>query len=62
MRKNLAFDNIEVEKRKCHYSKHPIDRSNINFNKIMISSIVSFGRNSFKYFISCKDDEKVKPL
>ena len=35
MSKKLTFDNIEIEKRKFHYSKHLIDINNVNIHEIM---------------------------
>ena len=35
MSKKLIFDNIDIEKRKFHYSKHLIDIKNVNVHKIM---------------------------
>ena len=54
------FDDIEIEKRKCHYSKYPININNVDIRKIMMSYKVFFGKKGFKYFIGYKDDENVK--
>ena len=47
----LRFGDIQIEKRKFHYSKYPTDIKNVNHDKIMIPSKVSFGKKDFIYFI-----------
>ena len=34
----------------------------IDINKLVVSNKISFGKKSFKYFISWKDADKIKPL
>ena len=43
-------------------TKNPILISDVNFNKIIVSNKVPFGKKGFKYFIGYKDDRKVRPL
>ena len=38
----MTFDNSEIQKRRLHYSKHPVDICTVNIDKIMISNQVSF--------------------
>ena len=54
----LTFDDIEVEKRRFHYSKYPLDINDVDINKIMVFNKVSFGKKGFKYLIGYKDDDK----
>ena len=35
---------------------------NIDFNKIVVSNKVSFGKKGFKYFIGLKNAKKIRPL
>ena len=49
-------------KTKFHQYKTPISIKKIDINKIVVSYKVSFGKKGFKYFISCKDPKKDKPL
>ena len=43
------------------YCKFQIGTSNV-IDKTMISDWVSSSKKGFKYFIGCKENEKVKPL
>ena len=38
---------LKFEKRNFHYNKYPININNVDINKIIISSKVSFCRNCF---------------
>lgn len=62
MSKKLTFANVEIEKCKFHFSKHPVDIKNVNIDKIMISNKASFCKKRFKYFIGYDYDDKNKPL
>ena len=53
-----TFGDSETEKCKFHYSKNPINISNVDIDET-ISDQVSFGKKGFKYFICYNDDEKV---
>ena len=55
---SLTFDDIEVEKRRFHYSKYPLDINDVDINKIMVFNKVSFGKKGFKYLIGYKDDDE----
>ena len=54
----LTFDDIEIEKRRFHYSKYPLDINDVDINKIMVLNKVSFGKKGFKYLIGYKDDDE----
>ena len=43
----LTFSDIEAGKHTFYYSKYPIDKNNVDIDKVMISNQVSFGRNRF---------------
>ena len=58
----MAFDNSEIQKRRFHYSKHPVDIYTVNIDKIMISNEVSFDLEGLESFVIYKEGEKVKPL
>ena len=58
----ITFSNTDIEKRKFHYSKYPINIKNVDVDKIIISDIVFLGKKYLQYFIGYKDDEKVNPL
>ena len=51
-----------VKKSAFHKSRYPIDIDKVNIGKIVIFNQVLFGKKGFKYFIGCKDDDKIKPL
>ena len=55
------FGDIEIGKQKFHQHKRPISVKDININKIVVSSKVSFGKKGFKYFNGYKD-AKIRPL
>ena len=62
MEKIIKFGEIEIQKQKFHQHKGPISIQNIDFNKIVVSTKVSFGKKGFKYFIGYKNAKKIKPL
>ena len=62
MEKVIKFGDIEIKKQKFHQHKEPISVKNIDINKKVISSRVSFGKKRFKYFIDYKDATKIRPL
>ena len=47
----ISFGDIEVEKYKCQQRKIPISIGAVDFNKIIVSNKVAFGKKGFKYFI-----------
>ena len=59
--KIFTFGYTEIEKHKFHYSSHPIDKSNTDIDKIIISNRVSVSKKGFKYFIGYQYDDKIKP-
>ena len=61
-KKTLEFDIIIANKRELHKSKQPIDLMSVNVDQIVVSDKFKHSDDSFKYFISYKEDEIVKPL
>ena len=61
-KKILKFDNVEVNKEKCHASKQPIDLNLVNVYQILISDKFEHGDKGFKYFIGYKDDNIIRLL
>ena len=43
----LNHYDTEVEKREFDYSKYPVEKSNVDIDKLIISTQVCFGRNTF---------------
>ena len=60
--KTLKFDNIRVNKKEFHKSKQPINLDLVNIDQIVISDKIKRSHDSFKYFVSYKEGEIVKPL
>ena len=60
--KTLKFDNIRVNKKEFHKSKQPINLDLVNVDQIVISDKFKHSDDGFKYFISYKEGEIVKPL
>ena len=58
MEKIIKFGDIEIQKQKYHQHKELISIKNIDFNKIVVSNKVSFGKKGFKCFIGYKDAKK----
>ena len=58
----LKFSEIELEKRESDDSTRAIAISNVNINKIILSDRFSCSKNSSKFFVSYKNNEKVRPL
>ena len=61
-KKTLEFDNIIANNRELHKSKQPIDLMSVNVDQIVVSDKFKHSDDSFKYFISYKEGEIVKPL
>ena len=57
----VKFGDIEIKKQKFHQHKRPTSIKNIDINKILVSSKVSFSKKGFKYFICYKDAKKIDP-
>ena len=51
-----------VKKKKIHKSKQPINLSLVNVDQIVVSDKFKHRDGCFKYFITYKEDEIVKPL
>ena len=56
------MDNIRVNKKILHESKQSINLDLINVDQIVVSDKFQHSDDGFKYFISYKEDEIVKPL
>ena len=56
------FDNVRVNKKEFHKSRQPIDLELVNVNQIVVSDKFKHSDDGFKYFISYKEGEIVKPL
>ena len=61
-KKTLEFDNIIANNRELHKCKQPIDLMSVNVDQIVVSDKFKHSDDSFKYFISYKEGEIVKPL
>ena len=59
----MTFANTEIEKDKFYGHKRPIFLEDVNIEKVLVSSKISSGEKSYKYFIGylC-NDYKIKPL
>ena len=57
-KKNIKFDDTEIEKHKFDQCKSPILIDNIDVNKIVVSNKISLSKIDFKYFIGYKDAKK----
>ena len=52
--KTLKFNNIILNKKEFHKSKHPIDLSLVSVDQIVISDKFKHSDEGFKYFIGYK--------
>ena len=57
--KTLKFDNIGVNKKEFHKSKHPIDLMSANIEHIVTSNKFRHSDEDFEYFIGYQEDEIV---
>ena len=57
-KKVIKTGDTEIEKNEFHRHKSLILINNIDIEKIVVSSKVSFGKKSFKYSIGYKDDKE----
>ena len=57
--KVIKFGNIEFQKLKFHQHEEPISIKNIDINRKVISSKVSFVKKGFECFIGYKDAKKL---
>ena len=63
MNKNIIkFDETEIEEYEFHQYKNPILIINIDINKLVVSSKLSFCKQDFRYFIGYIEDKKNRPL
>ena len=53
---------LRLGKKELHKFKQPIELNLVDTNKIVISDKFKHSDDSFKYFISYKEDDVVKPL
>ena len=60
--KTLKFNNIILNKKEFHKSKHPIDLSLVSVDQIVISDKFKHSDEGFKYFIGYKKCKIVKLL
>ena len=60
--KTLKFNNIRLNKKEFHKSKHLIELSSVSVDQIVISDRFKHIDEGFKHFIGYKKDEIVKPL
>ena len=60
--KTLTFNNIILNKKEFHKSKHPIDIILVNVDQIVISDKFKHSDEGFKYFTGYKKGEIIKPL
>ena len=59
----LTFGDIEIEKYKFYRYKIHVSLRDIDFEKVLVSHKISFGKKDYKYFIGYfYNDHKVKPL
>ena len=56
------FDDIEIEEYEFNLYKSPISINDIDINEIIVSNKFPFGKQDFKYFISYKDNKKIRPF
>ena len=61
-KKIKQFDETEIEKYKFYQHKSPFLIDNIDFNTIVVSNEITFGKEDFNFFIDYKDAKKIKPL
>ena len=59
--KTLKFDNIGVNKKDFHKSKHKTDLEPVNVDQIVTSDKFKHNDDAFKYSIDYKEYEIVKP-
>ena len=59
----LTFGDIEIEKNKFYCHKSPVPLNNLDTEKVLVSSKISFGEKNHKYFTGyLYIDHKVRPL
>ena len=58
----LKFDNIRVNKKEFHKSKQPINLDLVKVDQIVVPDKLIHNDDGFRYFITYKEGEIVKPL
>ena len=61
-RNTLKFNNIRLNKKEFHQSKHPIELELVNVDQIVVSDKFKHSDEGFKHFIGYKEGKIVKPL
>ena len=61
-KKNIKFDDTEVEEYEFNQYKSPILINDVDINKIVVSNKFPFGKQDFKYFTGYKDNKEIRPL
>ena len=54
--KTLEFNNIKVNKKELHKSKHAIELDLVDSGKIVVSDKFRHGEEGFKYFIGYQEN------
>ena len=60
--KTLKFDNIEINEKEFDKSKQPIGLNLVSVDQIVISDKFKHNNDGFKYSISYKEDNIIRPL
>ena len=58
----LKFNNIRLNKKEFHKSKHPIELNSVSVDQIVVSDKFKHSDEGFKHFIGYKEGEIVKRL
>ena len=58
----IKLDDAKIEKYIFHQNKIPVSINDIDIDKIVVSNKLPFVKQDFKYFISYKGSEKIRPL
>ena len=61
-KKNITFDDTEIEEYGFHKYKSSILIKHIDINEIVVSNKFSFGKQDFKYFIGYKYKKEIRLL
>ena len=61
-KRNIKFDDTEIEKYEFYQYKSPILINDIDINEIVVFSKFPFCKQDFKYFIGYKDNKEIRPL
>ena len=58
-KKNVKFDDAEIEEYEFHQFHQPISINNLEINKVVVSNKLPFGKQDFKYSNGYKDAKKL---